>query len=162
MENVYKTIAEALSGDMKVLIDPGDFYNILIAVSDDISLHLGLHFLPGSIEVTVRGSDEDDDREWKYPVAERLSDDFTLTLLDQHLDDPFGLTEEHVDAFCDRVSYLHRAIVRIRETAESKASVMIVRHGLRRPSIEKTDRTTALTRMTGNQRRFGSIPLGIP
>ena len=162
MENVYKTIAEALSGDMEVLIDPGDFYNILIAVSDEVSLHLGLHFLPGSIEVTVRGLDDDDDREWKYPVAEHLSDDFTLTLLDQHLDDPFGLTEEHMDEFCDRVSYLHRAIERIREMAGSKASVMIVRHGLRQSSIGKTDETTALTRMTGNQRRFGSIPLGIP
>ncbi len=64
-------------------------------------------------------------------MAEQLSDDFTLTQLDQELDDPFGLTEEHVDEFCDRMSYLHRAFGRIREMAEIKASAMIERHGPR-------------------------------
>ena len=58
-------------------------------------------------------------------MAEHLSDDFTLTLLDQHLDDPFGLIGEHVGEFCDRILYLHRAFVRIREMAENKVAAMI-------------------------------------
>ncbi len=146
MEKVYGEITEALSSEMEVMIDPGDFYSIRIAVSDDVSVHLNLYCLPGRIEVTVRGPD--DDYEWKYPVAEHLSDDFTLTLLDQYLDDPFGLTEEHVDEFCDRASYLHGAFERIREMAESKTSAMIERNGLRRSSIMRTGRTTAHARMT--------------
>ena len=123
MKMVYEKIAEAPSEEMKVIIDPGDFNHIRIEVSYDVSVLLNLYFLPGRIEVTVSGPD--DECEWKYTVAEHLSDDFTLTLLDQHLDDPFGLIGEYVGEFCDRILYLHRAFVRIREMAENKVAAMI-------------------------------------
>jgi len=67
-------------------------------------------------------------------MAEQPSGDFPLNLPDQHLDDPFGPTKEHVGWFCDRISHLHE--VRARQvTSEDIASTMIVGHDLlhRRP-----------------------------
>ncbi len=129
MEKVYRVLADSLSGSMKVLIDPGCFDDILIEVDDALSIHLGLYCLPGHIEVTLRGPD--DDVEWKYPVAVHLSDDFALSLLEQDLDDPFALTEEHLDDFCGLVLYLHGACRRIKGMAGSRAEALAGRYGLR-------------------------------
>ena len=129
MEKVYRVLMESLSGSMKVLIDPGCFDDILIEVDDALSIHLALYCLPGHIEVTLRGPD--DDGEWKYPAALHLSDDFALSLLEQDLDDPFALTEEHLDDFCGLVLYLHGACGRIKGLAQSRAESLARRYGLR-------------------------------
>ena len=129
MEKVYRVLEESLSGSMKVLIDPGHFDDIIIEVDDALSIHLALFCLPGHIEVTLNGPD--DDWEWKYPVAAHLSDDFALSLLEQGLDDPFALTEEHLDDFCGLVLYLHEACGRIEGMAQSRAEALAGRYGLR-------------------------------
>ena len=129
METVYRVLADSLSGSMKVLIDPGRYDDIIIEVDDELSIHLALYCLPGHIEVTLNGPD--DDWEWRYPVALHLSDDFALSLLEQGLDDPFALTEEHLDDFCGLVLYLHGACGRIKGLAQSRAEALAGRHGLR-------------------------------
>ncbi len=128
MERIYGKLSARLSGKAEVVRVTGCFDQIRIAADPDVSIVLSLYCLPGHIEVTVEGPD--DDSEWKYPVAEYLSDDFTLGLLDQNIDDPFALTEEHLDEFCDIILYLPEALKRIRKTAEDRAAELSVKYDL--------------------------------